>query len=70
MGEMRNSYTILVGKPDWRRRTLERCGCRREDLVQMNFKRPFVRMWTEFVWLMLRDQWLALVKTVMNFRLP
>jgi hypothetical protein len=37
MGEVKNAYTILVGKTEWVR-PLEMRRCRREDNIRMDLK--------------------------------
>jgi hypothetical protein len=37
MGEKRNAYRVLVGKPEGKR-SLERSGCRPEYKVKMNLR--------------------------------
>jgi hypothetical protein len=69
MGENRNAYRILVGKPEGkiplgrpRRRCVENIKI---DLREMG--------WDGVDWIDLaqdRDQWRALVNTVMNLRVP
>jgi hypothetical protein len=65
MGEKRNSYRVLVGKPQIgrpRRRWLDNIKI---DLREIG--------WDGMDWLDLaqnRDQWRALVNTVMNLRVP
>jgi hypothetical protein len=57
---MRNAYKILVGKP-WRRW---------EDNIRMDLRETG---WESGDWMYLaqdRDQWRAVVKTVMNLRVP
>jgi hypothetical protein len=69
MGEMRNAYSILVGKPEGRR-PLGRHRCRWEDDIKMDL-REIGR--GDMYWIDLaqdRDQWRALVNTVMNLRVP
>jgi hypothetical protein len=69
MGEKRNSYRILVGKPEGKR-PLGRPRHRWEDNIKMDL--------TEIEcggmhWIDLaqdRDQWWALVNTVMNLWVP
>jgi hypothetical protein len=68
MGEKRNAYRILVGKPE-EKRPLERPGHRWENNVKM-----YVREigWGGMNWINLahyREQWRALVNTVMNLRI-
>jgi hypothetical protein len=69
MGEMRNAYKILVGKPEGKR-PLGRQRCRWVD----NNKRDLREMgWNGMDWIELaqdRDHWRALVNTVMDFRVP
>jgi hypothetical protein len=69
MGETRNAYRILVGKPEGKR-TLGRPRRRWVD----NFKIDLLEMgWDGMDWIDLaqdRDQWRALVNTVMNLGVP
>jgi hypothetical protein len=65
MGAKRNAYRILVGKPGGktpRRRWVD------------NFKMDLREIgWSVMDWIYLaqdRDQWRALVRTVMNLRVP
>jgi hypothetical protein len=69
MGEKRNSYMILVGKPE-RKRPLRRPRCRSVDNIKMDLREIG---WDGMDWIELaqdRDQWRALVNTVMNLRVP
>jgi hypothetical protein len=69
MGEMRNAYRILVGKPEGKR-PLERPRRRWVDNIKMNLREIG---WHGMDWIDLaqdRDQWRALVNTVMNLRVP
>jgi hypothetical protein len=69
MGEKRNAYVILVGKPEGKR-PLGRPGHRWEDNIKMDLREIG---WDGMDWTDLaqdRDQWRALVKTVMNIRVP
>jgi hypothetical protein len=65
IGEMKNAYKILVGKPEGRR-TFGRTKRRRED----NIKTVLKNILCESVeWIRLaqdRYQWRALVNTIMN----
>jgi hypothetical protein len=64
MGEKRNAYTILVGKPEGRPRR------RWVDDIKMDLREIG---WDGVDWVDLaqdRDEWRPLVKTVMNPRIP
>jgi hypothetical protein len=67
-GEERNAYGILMGKPEGKR--LGRPRHRWEDNIKMD-KREIG--WGGMDWIDLaqnRDQWKALVNTVMNLQVP
>jgi hypothetical protein len=66
---MRNAYKILVGKSE-RKKPCGRPSLRREDNIRMDHRDM---RWEVVGWMHLaqdRDQWLALVNTVMNLRAP
>jgi hypothetical protein len=69
MGEMRNTYTILVGKPEGKRR-LGRPRRRWGIISELVFRKSDVKVWTACIWLEDRDQWSRLVNTVMNLPVP
>jgi hypothetical protein len=65
----KNAYTILVGKPDGKR-PLERPRRRWVENIKMDLREI---VWVDTDWVDLaqdRDQWKALVNTVMNLRVP
>jgi hypothetical protein len=69
MGEKRNTYRIFVGKPEGKRPL---GGPRRkgEDNIMMDLREIG---WGGMDWIDLaqdRDQWRALVNTVMDLRVP
>jgi hypothetical protein len=69
MEEKRNAYRILVGKPEGKR-PLGRRRRRCEDNIRMGLREIG---WGGMDWIDLaqdRDQWRALVNTVMNLRVP
>jgi hypothetical protein len=69
MGEMRNAYSILVGKPEGKR-PLERPRSRWEDDIRMDLKELG---WEDADWMHLAqdyDQWRALINTVMHLSVP
>jgi hypothetical protein len=69
MGETRNAYRILVGKPEGKE-PLGRPRRRWVDNIKMDFREI---KWDGMDWNELaqdRDQWRALVNTVMNLRVP
>jgi hypothetical protein len=69
MGEKRNAYRILVGMPEGKR-PLGRPRRRWVDNIQMDLREIG---WDGGDWIDLdqdRDRWRALVKAVMNLRVP
>jgi hypothetical protein len=67
VGETRNAYRILVGKPETKRE-LGRPRHMWEDNIRIHLRKIG---WEDVNWINLaqdRDQWQALVKTVMNLR--
>jgi hypothetical protein len=69
MGEGRGVYRVLVGRPE-SKRPLGRCRRRGEDNIKMDLREMEV---DGANWIRLgqdRDQWRALVNTVMNLRVP
>jgi hypothetical protein len=64
MGEERNVYRVLMGKPEGKR-PLERSRCGWEDVIRMDLRDIG---WGSVDWIQLaqdRDWWRALVNTVM-----
>jgi hypothetical protein len=69
MRETRNAYRILVGKPEGKR-PLGRPRRRSVDNIKMDLREIG---WDGMDWIELvqgRNQWRALVNTVMNLRVP
>jgi hypothetical protein len=69
MGETRNAYRILVGKPE-RKRPLGIPRRRWVDNIKMDLREIG---WNGRDWIELaqdRDQWRAVMNTVMNLRVP
>jgi hypothetical protein len=69
MGEKMNAYRILVGRPEGKR-PLGRHRRRWEDNIRLDLREMG---WGGMHWTDLaqdRNQWRALVNTVMNFRVP
>jgi hypothetical protein len=69
MGAKRNAYRILVGKPEGKR-PLERPKRRWVDNIKIH---PREIGWRGMDWIDLaqnKDQWRALVNTVINLRVP
>jgi hypothetical protein len=67
MGEERNVYKVLIGKPDGKR-PLGRPRHRWEDGIRMALREIG---WRSVDWIQLaqdRDRWQAVVNTVMNLR--
>jgi hypothetical protein len=68
-GKKRNSYRILVGKPEGKR-PLGRPRCRWVDNIKMDHREIG---WGNMNWIDLakgRDQWRVLMHTVINLRVP
>jgi hypothetical protein len=69
MGEKRNAYRILVGKPEGKR-PLGRPKRRLMNNIKMDLRET---VFGDMDWIHLaddREQWRALVNTVMNLRVP
>jgi hypothetical protein len=69
IGEKRNAYRILVGKPEGKR-PLGRPRCRWEDNIRMDLREIG---WGGMDWIDLAqdsDQWRALVNRVLNPQVP
>jgi hypothetical protein len=69
MGEKRNAYTLLVGKPEGER-PLGRPRRRWVDNIRMDLGEVG---WSDVDWIGLaqdRNRWGALVNSVLNFRVP
>jgi hypothetical protein len=69
MGDQRNAYRIFVGKPEGKR-PLGRPRRRLVDNIEIDLREIG---WDGVGWVDLaqdRDQWRALVNTVMNLRVP
>jgi hypothetical protein len=69
MGEKRNAYRLLVGKPEWKRR-LGRPRRRWVDNIRMDLGEVG---WGDVGWIGLAqdwNRWRALVNSVLNLRVP
>jgi hypothetical protein len=69
MEETRNAYRILIGKPEGNR-PLGRSRRTWVDNIEMDLRETG---WDDMDWIDLaqdRDQWLALVNTVIKLRVP
>jgi hypothetical protein len=69
MVETRNAYRILVGKPEGKR-PLGRPKRRRVDNIKMDLREIGWGGMDRIDLAQDRDQWRALVNTVMNLRVP
>jgi hypothetical protein len=69
MGEKRNAYRLLVGKPE-EKRPLGRPRCRWVDNIRMDLGEV---VWGDVYWIGLaqdRNRWGALLNLVLNLRIP
>jgi hypothetical protein len=69
MGDKRNPYGILVGKPGGKR-PVGRPRCRWVDNIKMHLREIEWDGMDSIELAQDRDQWRALVDTVMNLRVP
>jgi hypothetical protein len=69
MGEVRNAYSILDGKPEGSR-PLGRPRRKWEDNIGMDLREIGFGDVDWIHWTQDRDRWRALVNTVMNLRVP
>jgi hypothetical protein len=68
-GEKRNTYRLLVGKPEGKR-PLGRPRCRWVDNIRMDLAEVG---WSDVGWICLAkdwNRWRALVNSVLNLRIP
>jgi hypothetical protein len=69
MGEKKNAYRLLVGKPEVKR-PLRRPRRRWVDNIKIDLRRV---VWGDVNWIGLaqdRNRWRALVNSVLNLRIP
>jgi hypothetical protein len=66
LGEKKNAYRILVGKPE-RKRALGRPRCRCVDNIKIDLKETGSDVWMGLIWLRIGASG---VNTVMNLRVP
>jgi hypothetical protein len=69
VGQKRNAYRLLVGKPEGKR-PLGRPKLKRVDNIRMDLGEVG---WSDVDWIGLakdRNRWRALVDSVLNFRVP
>jgi hypothetical protein len=69
MGEVRDAYSILVGRPEGRRPS-GRPRSRWEDNIKMDLREIGFGDVDWIHWAQDRDRWRALVNTVMDLRVP
>jgi hypothetical protein len=69
MGETKNTYKILVGKPEGMR-PIGRTRLRWEDDIKMDLREIEMEGvdWIHLAWV--RDWWRVLVNTIMNIQVP
>jgi hypothetical protein len=69
MGEKRNAYKLLVGKPEGKR-SLGRPRCRWIDNIKMDLSEIGLNVVDSIGLAQDRYRWRALVNAIMNFRVP
>jgi hypothetical protein len=70
MGEARNAYRILVGKPEGKS-PRGRPRCRWVAIIKMDLKERYDELvWTGSIWIRIGTSGGALVNTVMNLHVP
>jgi hypothetical protein len=69
MAEMRNAYSILVGKPEGKNHSVD-LGIDGKIILEGILREYGGKMWTGCIWLRIWTNSRAVVNMVMKFRVP